>query len=598
MMPWAKWALGAWLVAVGLWAQPAGIPEVETLVPPTPQRLAAIQAAAQRDGWAPQRAPLRDAALRAYQQDKLPAAEAWANVYRWASLLGQNESEFVPRWIQAVQAAQAGHPNMAGHYETRARPLAAELSPALQAWMVGNPGFSAAFFGILQPVDYVPRVLGILSELHRADAARFKTYANLALAIAVVYDVPPPPTWPHGQVTAVALPRRLPAPADAFAWWTKQDQQGRTFHRLSRLSAEELKFVVDTPASFDELEWVQKAVDVPLGQFARTYSLVRYRNERVTKNTPIWPGDSYRLADILRTGGICPDQAYFASEAGKARGIPTLLIYGAGNDGRHAWFGFLDGSQKWQLDAGRYAEQRFVTGFARDPQTWREFSDHELQFLSERFRELPAFKQSRVHGLFAEEYLALGNARAAAIAARKAVSFERRNQPAWETLIAAARREGKDAKTIESLLHEAALAFHGFPDLEAQYVNRVAESLRARGQISAADETARANALKNKSGRTDLSVQQAREIMTRAVSEKPLPEQIRAYNGVVDTYGHGAGMTFFDEVVLPFAEHLLQLQQPKEARRAVERARQVLHVEGGSQLHREIEALLQRVGRK
>src|SRR5690606_17049024 len=105
-----------------------------------------------------------------------------------------------------------------------------------------------------------------LDEIHRHDSARFKTYASLAAAIAVVYDVPPPPDWPHGQVSAEALPRQFPAPADAFAWWVRQDQRGRTYHRLSRLGAAELKFVVDTVVPFAELEWAQGAANLPLNQ--------------------------------------------------------------------------------------------------------------------------------------------------------------------------------------------------------------------------------------------------------------------------------------------------------------------------------------------
>ena len=48
--------------------------------------------------------------------------------------------------------------------------------------------------------DFRQGVFQILNDLHRRDPAKFKTYAHLALAIAVVYDLPPPPYWPHGQV--------------------------------------------------------------------------------------------------------------------------------------------------------------------------------------------------------------------------------------------------------------------------------------------------------------------------------------------------------------------------------------------------------------
>ena len=68
---------------------------------------------------------------------------------------------------------------------------------------------------------------------------------------------------------------------------------------------------------------------------------------------------------------------------------------------------------------------RLVTGNAIDPQTWDTLSDHELQFLSERFRALPTYMQSRVHEEFAEDFLRGGDARSAARAARSAVNIER-----------------------------------------------------------------------------------------------------------------------------------------------------------------------------
>jgi uncharacterized membrane protein len=193
--------------------------------------------------------------------------------------------------------------------------------------------------------------------------------------------------------------------------------------------------------------------------------------------------------------------------------------------------------------------------------------------------------------LFATEYLALGRAPAAGAAARKAVNFERRNKDAWELLIDSARKEGRDARTVENLLREAALAFQRYPDLEAEYVNRVAESLRTRGERSAAETEVSRIATKNRSGRSDLSTQQARDIVQRAVTTQPLAEQIKAYNTVVDTYGRGAGIGFFDDVVTAFTQHLLQLHQNAEAVKAVERARRTLKVEPNSQLAREFEIL-------
>jgi hypothetical protein len=319
--------------------------------------------------------------------------------------------------------------------------------------------------------------------------------------------------------------------------------------------------------------------------------MVRYRMDRIANNQPVWTGKTYRLTDILTNGGICADQAYFATEVGKALGVPTLLFVGAGNDGRHAWFGYLDPKGDWKLDAGRYAEQRYVTGVALDPQTWRQLSDHELQFLAERFHTTTAWRQSRIHAEFARDLLQGGDASDAISAARKAVNFERRNQSAWETLYQATRRATVDPKASEAVLREAALAFQRYPDLEALYITRVAESLRARGQTSQADVEVRQLAQKNQRSRVDISVQQARDIVLNAMKTQSLEQQIRTYNQVVDSFGARGGVAFYDDVVVLFVAHLLQLHHRPEASRALERVRATLDVRPDSQLETEMNRL-------
>ncbi|HVU24431.1 MAG TPA: hypothetical protein VHE13_09930 [Opitutus sp.] len=577
---------------LGPWAhgQPL-VPPGETLDPPTPARLAAIETAATAEGWDPLVAPLRAAAQRAYDRDRLAAAEAWLNVYRWARLWGTNQADYVVNWIQRVTQERVNHPNMPTRYVMEQRPLGGWLSPELRAWLLGNPNFSEEFFSVLQPVDNVPATLGILNDLYRDDPARFARYAQLALAIAVVYDVPPPPDWPHPQVAPALVPHAWPPPVEAFRWWAREDAAGRTFHRLAQLGADELKFVVDATASFDDLAWSEEVANYPLNQFARAYTMISYRRDRAAANIGMWPGRSYALPEILGTGGICIDQAYFAAQAGKARGVPTLLFRGAGNDGRHAWFGYLDGDDQWRLDAGRQGEQRFVTGFARDPQTWGVISDHELKFLAARFRARPTFQQSRVHEDFAVDLLAAGDAAAAERAARKAVNYERRNAAAWETLLAATAALGRDAKAREGVLGEAARAFARYPDLELVYVKRLADSLRARGQVSLADHEEQRLARKYRGERDDLSVEQARTMLLRSMSTQSLREQIRSYDTAVDTYGRRAGLIFFDQVVVVFVDHLLQAGERTQAAKAVEHARKALKAEAGGQLAGELDAL-------
>jgi hypothetical protein len=580
-------------------AQKAGpeISDAEALDPPTQARLRQVEDAAASAGWASVEVPLRTAALRAFQQDRFIAADAWFHAFEWSALFSEPESQFASRWVQAMQASHLDYPAVAGEYHPTDKPLGSSISQPMQAWLIENPQFSEEFFSNLNQLDYLPKVFGILEGLHRRDPGKFAKYSSLAIAVALVYDVPPPPYWPHFQVSAEALPRKLPNPAEPFEWLTAQDSLGRTYQKLTRLRPEELKFVVDFAASVPELQWSLQNVRCPLDRFEDAYFMVKYRMDRFNDPSKFtWTGEPYTLQAILAEGGICVDQAYFATQAGKARGVPTLLFAGSGQDGRHAWFGYLDSQGKWRLDAGRYAEQRLVTGAAMDPQTWTQISDHELQFLSERFRALPSFMQSRVHEEFARDFLGVGNAALAAKAAREAVNFERRNLDAWETLAAADARLGLSAAAQEGVLREAALAFSPkYPDLVIYYENRVVRSLRARGERSLADFEEQGIAERLKGDRADLAVMQASAILARSMATQQVDGQIATYNAILSQFGRGAGTIFFDQIVVSFAEHLALLHLKAQARDAVERARDALDVQPGTQISMDVDKLMDRL---
>jgi hypothetical protein len=569
------------------------IPDAEVSDPPTHARLEEIEAQAASTGWLSVALPLRAAAVGAYGRGRLAAADAWFHAFQWTAIFSEPEDRYLAGWVDAMRASQLNYPGVSGEYPPANRPIGSYLSPAMQDWVLSNQAFSEEFFSLVRPVDKLPTVFGILEGLHRRDPARFARYASLALAIAVVYDVPPPPWWPHLQVSEDALPRKLPNPAAPFDWFTHEDILGRTYHGLARLRAEELKFVIDAAAPLPELVWAQQAVPFSLDGFEGAYQMIHYRTDRTTsQEVMVWSGRPYTLPAIYEEGGICIDQAYFASEAGKARGIPTLLFNGAGQDGHHAWFGFLDAENRWRLDAGRYAEQRLVTGIAIDPQTWCVISDHELQFLSERFRALPSYKQSMIHEEFANDFLLSGHPALAIKAARTAVNYERRNMPAWETLLAASAKTGADAATQEGIMREAALAFAHYPDVFKAYKNRISESLRARGETSLANFEERSVAEALKGDRADLAVQQAAGILARSIATQSVVEQIASYNAILSQFGHDAGTGFFEEIVVGFAEHLAELHMNARAREAVERAREVLEVQPGTQFAGEIDQLM------
>jgi hypothetical protein len=473
--------------------------------------------------------------------------------------------------------------------------LSDHLSPALQVWLLGNANFTAQFFSLVSPCDLLPKSFDILSELQARYPETFYTYANLALAIAVVYDVPPPPDWPHAQVSASALSRALPDPAAAFAFWVQADESGQTLLPLSRLPAAELKFVVDAAAPEAELKWAQQNISTPLDQLARIYDMVRYRRDRVQQGQYVWPEASYDLPTILSKGGICVDRAYFSCEVGKARGVPTLFFSGAGRNAWHAWFGYLDQNGQWQLDTGRYSDQQFVTGVAIDPQTWGPISDHELKFLSEGFRLRQSWRQACVNADFAAAYFAAGQFSAAARAARAAVNYEPRCLAAWGTLLAAQKRLGTAPADIEATLRQAKLAFENYPDIEAGLVYAIDESLHARGEGSAAEFGESQFEHKVGPERADLNINRAADILNRSMAADELDAQVRTYYSILYLYGRGAGMDFFSRIVAPFVGHLQDARRPEDAVSAALAAQHVLQIDPNSQLDGEMQALLARL---
>ncbi len=562
---------------------------------PGPAELTEIGQLAAKEGWPAVGDAASRAAVAAYQLEKNDPAYAWLLVARWAELFGRSERDFVTGWIDSINEARLGHSNMPRGYNGHDGPLDQHVPPEFSAWVLSHPRFSESFFGLLTEYDFLPSVLKTLAALHAENARTFETYAELALAVAVVYDVPPPPGWPHAQVSQRLLPRKLPEPSVVFSFFVDLDRSGRSLHRLAYLTAKDLKFLVDVAAPLDELYWAQTSITTPLAELASTYEAVKYRSDRVNYGVYNWPGKNYSLAGILEEGGICVDQAYFASEAGKARGVPTLVFRGSGLDGRHAWFGYLDGMKHWQLDAGRFAEQRFVTGLAHDPQTWGNLSDHEIQFLSEGFRTTPSYRQAQIHADFAARFLQEGNTPAAIKAARKAISTEMRHLDAWETLVAAQKASNAEPKGVEVTLRDAGIAFQRYADLNARFVRAQAESLRARGETSAADYAERMFARKHQTERTDLTISQATAELGRATLTQPLFEQMRIYRSIVDQFGRGAGIEFFDKVVKPFVGRLVSQGKSTEALQALEQARAALSPQAGSQLDRDLTAMAEQV---
>ena len=153
---------------------------------------------------------------------------------------------------------------------------------------------------------------------------------------------------------------------------------------------------------------------------------------------------------------------------------------------------------------------------------------------------------------------------------------------------------GVSPTDIEATLREAKLAFKNYPDIEAAFVRQIVDSMRARGESSAADVEESQFAQKVGPDRVDLNIDHAAETIDKSMATDGTEQQIRTYYLVLKTYGNGAGMEFFSRVVQPFAEHI-RLDHPLEAYHVARAAQGVLHIEPDSQLDQDMQALLARL---
>ncbi len=231
-------------------------------------------------------------------------------------------------------------------------------------------------------------VYALLNRLREKHSEKLNAYANLTAAICVVHATPMTLRINENKVTA----------ADPEAIWDFYvKNEAKMFFGLKNVPAELLVYVVDSGASIDEMQWAldKYAGDRGIGSH---FFDIKYDYDAFRKGTEkAVTANGYTLQNILKYGGVCADQAYFATTIGKAIGVPTAYTVGSSAETGHAWVGFLQavGSKGgWNFNAGRYTAYQGVRGNCRDPDTRRSIPDSYVSLLSELITTKPVERQN------------------------------------------------------------------------------------------------------------------------------------------------------------------------------------------------------------
>lgn len=481
------------------------------------------------------------------------------------------------RQAVAEQLLPSGAPATAGQLgDIAGTPLASA--------MMSDPDILRSFLSTWDYRDFAPLVLKNLRSIRGAHPSKWREYADLAIAIAVVNDSALPPHWPHQQVSPDLVPRDIPSPAEQFRRWVDANESGLLLLDLRRFTADQLTFVVDAFITPSETAWARENNSVHIGVFSRALRSIRYREDRIKQGRFFWTQSPYTFAAIRKNGGICIDQAYFAAYTGKALGIPTVLFNGQGSNGGHAWFGYMGAPNKWELDCGRDPEQNLVTGIAFDPRTWEPVSDHDLRQLAARFRRTPEFLASTNDLAMARIFLKSGDITCAAAALENATRTCPQNPEPWIRWTEFLETSGAPLERRIRVHEQAAKALSRNADSKVIHQNAVATLLRQSGNSAQAEAAEKRLLSQNLGNRADLSCEVAASRVREALATEGVEQAALVFHAQLRTIGKTGGGNFVKEVGIPFVSALIEKGQKSRALRTVDIMRQQFVPQKGSPL--------------
>ncbi|MDB5318530.1 MAG: hypothetical protein JWN40_161 [Phycisphaerales bacterium] len=240
----------------------------------------------------------------------------------------------------------------------------------------------------LIPADAGKDEYALLDKLRKERPKQVVAYANLAAAICAVHAKP---FERHTNENT----SKAADPIAIFDYYIANEKQ--MFFGVKNVPAELLAWVVDTTASIEEMQWAlnKYAGDPAVGArfFDIKYDYAAFKTGAPKKLTQ----EGFNLQNIVKYGGVCADQAYFAMTVGKSIGVPTAYATGAAGEAGHAWVGFLQarrGQGWWNFNEGRYEAYQGVVGNVQDPLTRKRIPDAYVSLLAELIGTKPADRQA------------------------------------------------------------------------------------------------------------------------------------------------------------------------------------------------------------
>ncbi|MFH1730437.1 MAG: hypothetical protein ABIF82_02160 [Planctomycetota bacterium] len=241
-------------------------------------------------------------------------------------------------------------------------------------WLLSQPNLVRLLTDAVRPEDDLAGVFRVLYVIKAKAKLEKATHADLMVALAIVHDKQAPRADLKGDGGRVM---------ELFWYYTRNSSAFRVPTRSVPYFM--LKYVVDNNVTAEERKWALEqyggAVSV-----TRLYASVPYDSELLkegeSKNRKHLDERGYTLRNVKKYGGVCVDQAYFASRVCKSVCVPSASF--SGRDTKtgvgHAWASAArkTGDGWIWIDGGRHQGLKsYISGTTRDPQTGKTISDRD-----------------------------------------------------------------------------------------------------------------------------------------------------------------------------------------------------------------------------
>jgi len=428
------------------------------------------------------------------------------------------------------------------------------------------------FLENLRPEDDPTEAMRILMQIQMSHPECIQELPCLAVAIALVFDQPFPRQWPHHQVAHKLVPTEKVDPVRRMHQMTELQVARRYLTDLRDFTVSELKFIVDHPLIDSEMEWARKNVTASRSGYSKVFSSIRYDIPRYESNQLTWPYGPYLFSEIKSRGGICVDQAYFAAMTGKAKGLPTLYFTGQGDDGGHAWFGFMDSPGRWETDCGKYESQNYPVGNALDPQIWKPISDTELTFLAKSRERSVGFQQAQLYTDLARTVVRDDASRWLDAAFTVQPEF----LPAWYLQGELLEERKVSPEVMKDFWSHFTKRFGAFADLRVVGQEKLLELAKARGDDSEVKSLSRQILVQNRTRRFDLGIGSAAAEVGEKIESGKWGDAETAFRKALREFKGQAGGNLYYGLVVPFVESALAEGQVSVAKNSLTEAKRIL----------------------